>query len=520
MSPTLRRLVPSVAALALVATAGDAGAATPTQFIAKTYTEALGRIPDQQTWGPSVASFNSTGCNATTLKNWARPIYLSTEFNNLGYDNAAKLLTLYRGVLNREPDSGGFNSWLASLNAGTPFSSVVDSFFATSEFTSLVTKICQSTPTYYGWGTTKVIDLPVTGTGFQGTQAQLQSLINGTPSGGTVWLAQKEVIRLSSPLTIKAGVTLATTGSPARTKYALMARLVRNSNFGDAAVKLLPGAKLKHVWVDGQRGNASNFNVPSINVQMRGGTGTTVTNSRIDNTAGWSSLTALGTTEGFPCSSNLISGNLVTAYSSDHYLVVDRGNNVFEGGFADGIGVSCESTTVEYNEVVDASDVALIVFRAAPAIQRSQVRNNQVLNAGNSAFGALVADPLNETPGVQKDFTGTVFGNNTFWTGRAHYDVGLGVGTRAWFGSNAAIGVGAHFTDNKTGSQFINVNNGIIVGGMLNTFVSNNNLTTHLTNTLTLCPVLNIAAAFSAGQASGTVQTPYTDIDLSLCVGH
>jgi hypothetical protein len=95
----------------------------------------------------------------------------------------------------------------------------------------------------------------------------------------------------------------------------------------------------------------------------------------------------------------------------------------------------------------------------------------------------------------------------------------LGVGTRAWFGSNAAIGTGAHFTNNSTGTQYINVNSGIVVGGMLNTFVQGNDLVTRLQQT-TFCPVLNLAAAVSAGYASGSIQGPFIDIDLSRCVGH
>jgi hypothetical protein len=514
----MSRLVPRQAlvlgVLAVLAAAPNVNAANPSQFIAKVYTESLGRIPDQSGWASAVSTFDTAGCNASSLKNWARVKFLSTEYNSLGYDNAARLLTLYRGVLSREPDPGGFSDWLNALNAGMAWSSVVDGFFVSSEFSQLVPRICGSAP-YYGWDTLPVMDLPVTGSGFQGSQSQLQTLINATPSGSTVWLAQKAVIRLSSPLTIKAGVTVATTGLPPRTRYALFARLVRTSNFNEAAVRLSAGAKLKHVWVDGQRGTPLNANLTSINVQMRGGAGTAVLNSRIDNTAGWSSLTALGSTEGFPCSSNVISGNLITVYSSDHYLLVSPTH----GAFADGIGISCESTTVENNQIVDASDVAIVLFRAAPAIQRSQIRNNYILNAGNSAFGALVADPLNETPGAQKDFTGAVITDNTFWTGRAHYDVGLGVGTRAWFGSNAAIGTGAHFTNNSTGTQYVNVNSGIVVGGMLNTFVQGNNLVTRLQQT-TFCPVLNLAAAVSAGYASGSIQGPFIDIDLSRCVGH
>src|SRR5436305_159554 len=130
---TLNRLLPTLTLALLTFAAMPARAVVPTQWIAKMYTEALGRIPDQTGWEDSVNNFNSAGCTAATLKSQGRPFWLSTEYTNLGYDNAARLLSLYRGVLNREPDPTGFTSNLNALNAGTAWSSIVDQFFGSGE---------------------------------------------------------------------------------------------------------------------------------------------------------------------------------------------------------------------------------------------------------------------------------------------------------------------------------------------------------------------------------------------------
>ncbi|MEV0408975.1 hypothetical protein [Actinoallomurus sp. NPDC050550] len=94
-------LVVGTAVLTPVAAHADTGY-VPGQFIAKQYTEALGRAPDQAGWRGDVGYFESDGCNATTLANVGRSIYTSSEFTGLGYDNDARVLALYRGALNRE----------------------------------------------------------------------------------------------------------------------------------------------------------------------------------------------------------------------------------------------------------------------------------------------------------------------------------------------------------------------------------------------------------------------------------
>jgi hypothetical protein len=155
-----------------------AGGYVPGQFIAKQYTEALGRLPDQAGWQGDVAYFQSDGCNATTLANVGRSIYTSSEFAALGYDNHAKVLALYQGAVNREPDKPGFDNYVGQLNSGTPWATVVGTFFGGGEFSALIPKICTGTKdgsgSSYQFGTLPAMTLPTGASGFTGSGAELQ----------------------------------------------------------------------------------------------------------------------------------------------------------------------------------------------------------------------------------------------------------------------------------------------------------------------------------------------------------
>ena len=159
--PLLLALVTVGIVTSLLATAPVWGAVKG-QYIAKMYTEALGRIPDQTGWINAVNMFASQGCNASTLRSFGIGTYTSTEFNNLGYDNAAKLLTLYRGALNREPLATEYNNNLTLLNTGTSWTTMVNTFFNSTEFNGKVSTMCNTVN--YGFSGSP-IQPPVSGTG-------------------------------------------------------------------------------------------------------------------------------------------------------------------------------------------------------------------------------------------------------------------------------------------------------------------------------------------------------------------
>jgi len=59
----------------------------------------------------------------------------STEFQNLtSSQNRVSISLLYFDMLRRQPDSGGFSTYLNTLNSGTPPTSIIDSFLRSAEY--------------------------------------------------------------------------------------------------------------------------------------------------------------------------------------------------------------------------------------------------------------------------------------------------------------------------------------------------------------------------------------------------
>src|SRR5262245_32307893 len=136
------------------------------------------------------------------------------------------------------------------------------------------------------------------------------------PGGtATIELAPQAVFRLNSTLVIPGNVILRTR-APAQGwkwfpswQYALMARLVRASNFGGPLVLLnrvnfggvaAGRAQLHEVWVDGQRGPVEP-NVPDANISVAGGKGSEVSGCRVSNSAGWTNILVNGSSAGAEC---------------------------------------------------------------------------------------------------------------------------------------------------------------------------------------------------------------------------
>jgi hypothetical protein len=305
-----------------------------------------------------------------------------------------------------------------------------------------------------------------------------------------------------------------------------MARLVRNFAtegrfMQNATVVLQQQSTLRSVWVSGQRSLWRNKVSQSIDgrdptysnpdgqvldgddVRTLGGDSTSVLDNRLDDAPGWTTLELLGGDTGAGCSDNFVTGNLIEAYSSTH-LATTVADQVTP--WTDGMSVHCQGTTVNMNQIVDASDVPLILFNtvaspwsAAPR-QHSQLSSNVIVSAGNSAYAALATDPgvnpggkgdPDGGPGSQ-DFTGSVIGGlapvplgsnptapgqgNLLWNGpRTHFNVVVSDGTIAFFGpSRAYLGHGAAFIGNTTGLNSANAAAGIVVSGMMDTRIQGN----------------------------------------------
>jgi hypothetical protein len=503
-------------------------AAVPGQYIAKMYTETLGRAPDPTAWNTASGYFETNGCGPTTLRNWGAPFFSSAEFKTLEYDNAATALLLYRAIFNREPDPRGYSHYLALLDSGTRLNTIVSLFYSSSEFSALARYICSAGSYSFatlGSGLAIRIPTPRTGGYDNVTEAQLQALLDSAAAGSAVYLTQQSVVYLTEPLVIPAGVTLATYGMPTPHQHAKMARLVRAAAFASPMVQINldsdpnPAGMLKNIWVDGQRGSSSNYVHGAINIEIYGGTGAVVDANFIDNSLGWSNVHSYGSVDGRPCGGNTVTNNVITAYSGSHY----------GGNYTDGLSIGCENTLVRGNQILDATDVGIVVFTAAPATQKSLITGNTVVSAGNSSFGALAFDPLwSPAYPVNADFTGASFANNILWSSPdTHFIIGLAIGSRPWYGTHVAIngvastgniGYGASATGNTTAGVLTNFGGAITVSGMDSATVQSNAFRSRaIPHAWTNCPIGNVLASVSAGLASGSLQG-YADIEVNGCM--
>lgn len=471
----------------------------PAQYIAKLYTEGLGRVPDQAGYFGYVDYFKKNGCNAFTLKVIGWQILTSKEFKSQNYNNDARVVAVYRALLNREPDTNFYQ----------PYEDVIQEIYNSEEFNRLMTlSICKNRniiqPSRYGWRG-EVVDLGFSP--FKMRQEQLESLINLTPEGGTVWLPQKTTIFIEKSLTIKKGVSLQTIGAPK--EYLNMARIARANNFptgnigcgaencGAPMIKMQEGSSLKNIWIDGN-GQKLNYNVWDINVQTIGSQ-IEIIDCRIDNSAGFSNIQTLGALEGVPCNSVLIKNNLIAGYNSDGY---PNFKSMFP--WTDGVTASCENSIIEKNQLADLTDVAIVVFNPRTGfIQNSKIVENNIFNAGNSSFAGLNTDHI--FVGDGRDFSGTVFQRNLLWTSDyASMRVGISVGSDIW-GSNGGYGWGAQYVENTSGSGFMRGQFGILVAGMRNAVLINNSINFKGTKRCQNLPMFNY------GVSNNTI--PFSNLD-------
>jgi Domain of unknown function (DUF4214) len=497
----------------------------PAQFIAKQYTEGLGRAPSQPEWNLATSYFQFKGCSASTLRSVGQQIYTSTEFTTDYNDNAARVLALYRGALNRNPDQGSLNTYVGQLNNGTNWATVVKAVFRSSEFDNLVSSMCNASAPNYHFGAQAAPALPTSGPGYTGNESGLQAALNNAKSGSTIYLAQKALIAITTPLTIPSGVRLATVRAPKPTQYALMGHLARAVTYQGPVVDIAGGGALTNVWVDGQRNVLGYYKQgggisDNTNIATLGGTGTLVSDNKLSDPQGGTDFYAAGKGDGYACAKQTVTGNLVTAYSANHGYYDN----------SDGFTMRCENLDIERNAIVDVTDIGIVLFATNGTTQASTISNNTIISAGNSINGPISADPTTggNTPGSILDYSRTIFSTNTFWTGPyTSFDFGIVAGAREWFPSSVDTnGMGARFVNNTTGLLSARVRAGIAVAGMLNVSITNDRSHPLSFILITLpsgqpaanCPGARVIAEVAEGNASGIIPSPYYDANFDRCI--
>jgi hypothetical protein len=492
------------------------------QWLGKLYTEVLGCAPDQTSYLHNRSLVVATGCSTETLRELATAFLTSREFLRKPYDAGERLLVLWRIAYESEPDASQLAAQYRRLvTRRVSWEGLVRSVLSSERFDDATARRCAGER--YGWGPAPAIDLPgrlvdrflgLFGVVGDGTGADLQRALDRARPGRTVLLARDAVIRVDAPVTIPAGVRLSTLGAPQPTEYASMARLVRTRTTGQAMVVVSPSATISNVWLDGQRNDpAVGIDHDSISIQVYAGAGrTAVRDNRISNPAGWSNMVlaaGAGLTSDAPAS---VTGNLFTGYSTKfHYGETSDTNEIStnQWGFADAVSNSYGNTDVGRNQMVDVTDVSVVMFKVAPATghQRSTAHDNTVVNVGNSGWAAFTVDQL--AGATTSNFAGTEIRHNLVWTSpNASLLTVAGIGTQPWFGDVVGYGTGpVRFVDNTTGGVRINTETAFSVTRMSDVTATGNTLLT-LRQNHTQCP----KGYVTVGEAPGLViDVPYDE---------
>jgi len=426
------------------------------------YSEALGRAPDVAGWQYYTNYFLSSGCSQNTLSIIARSFFYSAEYASKGYSPQEAVLTVYRAVLSRDPDSIGFPYYVKKMQNGWTPGMVASNQAASPEFAGLVKSICSGGAYRQDWGTIQAMNI---GAGTW-TQSQLQNCVNNNV---VCSVPQRVVVYLTSPLLIPAGHVLETSGNPPRTLYARQARIVRNS--GAFGHMLLPGAgaTIRNIWISGQRQLYKS--VPTedgvrANIRYNGGAGAVITGTRIDFPYQRSHIET-NSADG----SITIEDNLMVGYTGNHT------NDGTQTWVSDGVANHCRNATIKNNDIIDPTDVGIVIFGHTPdGVQKSTAFSNTIVHAGLSAYGSLVFDTTADNC-MGCIFSGAGMYGNLILAGRTvHSDIMLSVGTGPWRTPNcpsgSGCGSGAKMNNNYTiwgdDNQKVIVQHAIVVDGMLN----------------------------------------------------
>lgn len=451
-------------------------AAQPSQFIAKLYSEALGRAPDATGWRTHHGFFAAKGCSAGTLRSAAFGFFAAPEYAVLRYTPEETVLTAYRAILSREPDPTGFAHWLDRIRGGSAPAQLAGELAASGEFAGLAEAICSGQAYRQDWGLSQAIDV---GSGTW-TQAQLEACIR---DNAVCSLPPRTVVLLHSTVVLPPGKVLQTLGAPDRTHYARQARIVRASGDFGHLLDVKAGATVQNIWLSGQRHLFKSVAATEHEVRANiwyagvGGAPGRVRGIRSDFPLVRSHIVSVG-----PGGRLDVEGSLFTGYTSNHTA---DGTTTW---VTDGISQHASNGTIRRNHIIDPTDVGIVIFghgaRSGPP-QATTAIDNVIVHAGLSAYGSAGFDTTGDC--VFCVFNGAIERNTILAGPLQHSDIMLFVGTAPWTparktdcSSGAHCGIGARMRGNRTlpalAGQKIQVQVGLLVDGMLDAATEGNAL--------------------------------------------
>ncbi|MBP1993624.1 hypothetical protein [Paenibacillus eucommiae] len=471
------------------------------QFVGKLFTEGLGRLPQAEEYTHYISNIEKKGCTVETLAKMAEQFFGENKFAEAKLSSQEAAMAVYRAILNRDPRLDEVDDFMKRIDKKESVSSIAKSLTGHSDFAALMPDIV--TGPYY-WGINNKEFSPA---GSIMTTTDLQTLLDGPDK--IIELPRGTLVLVEQTINVPAGKTLRTAGEP--NHYASKARLLRVANLDTPTVTIEQDGTLSHVWVDGNRTafvNDKDGLQYGINVLTRGDNVNVVSNRINDGTAATNLVGADLMKNAY------FARNLITCYATSHY----SGNR---GGWADAITHASTDSVIEENEVVDATDVGIILFRFASdnndVPQTTIIRNNTVVNLGNPAFIGYAVDSWHSQKRVL-DFEGSAFMNNALWTSmRAYVHTAFSFAPLASTGKIGDTGKGGSMINNYTPEGLYALTAaGIAVDGMKDVTMRGNNLNLFIgpwggDEQLGLAPRL---ISINGKTSSGNVQGPYEDVPM------
>ncbi|MDK2126002.1 S8 family serine peptidase [Parachitinimonas caeni] len=116
----------------------------PGYFLGKIYIEGFNRYPDDSGFDFWMNAIKGNGgCSLSKLGAVANDILTTSDFLNTNKTNATRLDAAYRALFARQPDTAGYNWWLAKLDANQiSWADLVKNFVTSDEFVKLAPKYC------------------------------------------------------------------------------------------------------------------------------------------------------------------------------------------------------------------------------------------------------------------------------------------------------------------------------------------------------------------------------------------
>jgi hypothetical protein len=334
-----------------------------------------------------------------------------------------------------------------------------------------------------------------------GSEVEINAALQG--AGAAAVLCPGALFTLNNPVVFTASnQKLYTKGLPTGGSRAILR--INNDGFTTAIRGIdQSGIVIQNIQVDGNRSAFGYLSGDALILIGGRASDQTVSNVRAYGTRSWSTIHIFEghITDGVPhCQNANISNNTLGPAGTP------------DGFWADGISLACGNSTVENNEIIDATDGAIVVFGAPGSV----IQNNYIVAATQDLLGGINMVDYNPTGG---NYTGTQVRDNTIDARGALIRVGIAMGPAVWFCSES-INFGGTVADNVL--QGIHFGFGYAVNGVSNwTVTGNSDFSRHVGVVGVTCGNIPSQPAGYQYQSvtSSTLQSEFVPASLNTALG-